>query len=64
MNMESINLSFIDISILGMAIVAGSYTIIGGLSSAINADMIQAFMFPRKATTGFQMFFITTKKEN
>ena len=28
--------------ILIMAIVAGSYTIIGGLSSAINADMIQA----------------------
>ncbi|ADY29054.1 MULTISPECIES: sodium:solute symporter [Cellulophaga] len=28
--------------IIGMAAVAGSYTIIGGLSSAINADMIQA----------------------
>ncbi len=28
--------------ILGMALVAGSYTIIGGLSSAINADVIQA----------------------
>ncbi|APU67654.1 MULTISPECIES: sodium:solute symporter [Christiangramia] len=28
--------------IIGMALVAGSYTIIGGLSSAINADMIQA----------------------
>ncbi|WP_319226279.1 sodium:solute symporter [Draconibacterium orientale] len=28
--------------ILIMAVVAGSYTIIGGLSSAINADMIQA----------------------
>jgi solute:Na+ symporter, SSS family len=28
--------------IIGMAIVAGSYTIIGGLSSAINADVIQA----------------------
>lgn len=28
--------------IIGMAAVAGSYTIIGGLSSAINADVIQA----------------------
>lgn len=28
--------------IIGMAVVAGSYTIIGGLSSAINADVIQA----------------------
>jgi SSS family solute:Na+ symporter len=28
--------------IIGMAVVAGSYTIIGGLSSAINADIIQA----------------------
>lgn len=28
--------------ILIMAVVAGSYTIVGGLSSAINADMIQA----------------------
>jgi len=28
--------------ILGMALVAGSYTIAGGLSSAINADIIQA----------------------
>lgn len=28
--------------ILGMAAVAGSYTIIGGLSSAINADIIQS----------------------
>lgn len=28
--------------ILIMAIIAGSYTIIGGLSSAINADMVQA----------------------
>lgn len=30
--------------IIGMALVAGSYTIIGGLSSAINADMIQALV--------------------
>ncbi len=30
--------------IAGMAIVAGSYTIIGGLSSAINADLIQAII--------------------
>jgi SSS family solute:Na+ symporter len=28
--------------IFGMAVIAGSYTIIGGLSSAINADMIQS----------------------
>lgn len=28
--------------IVGMAIIAGSYTIIGGLSSAINADVIQS----------------------
>lgn len=28
--------------IVGMAIIAGSYTIIGGLSSAINADLIQS----------------------
>lgn len=28
--------------IVGMAVIAGSYTIIGGLSSAINADVIQS----------------------
>src|SRR5690554_766338 len=41
-----IKLIFPDVEIqwiiLGMALVAGSYTIIGGLSSAINADVIQA----------------------
>ena len=30
--------------ILGMAIVAGSYTIVGGLSSIINADVIQSII--------------------
>jgi SSS family solute:Na+ symporter len=30
--------------IIGMAIVAGSYTIIGGLSSVINTEVIQAFV--------------------
>lgn len=30
--------------IIGMAIVAGSYTIIGGLSSVINTEVIQAFI--------------------
>lgn len=30
--------------IVGMAVVAGSYTIIGGLSSVINAEVIQAFI--------------------
>ncbi len=41
-----VKLIFPDIEIqwiiLGMALVAGSYTIIGGLSSAINAEMIQS----------------------
>ena len=30
--------------IIGMALMAGTYTIIGGLSSAINADMIQSII--------------------
>jgi SSS family solute:Na+ symporter len=30
--------------IIGMAVVAGSYTIIGGLSSVINTEVIQAFV--------------------
>ncbi|MCC4226803.1 sodium:solute symporter [Zunongwangia profunda] len=52
--------------IIGMAAVAGSYTIIGGLSSAINADMIQAtiliigsgllFFFALKNIGGWETF--------
>lgn len=45
--------------IIGMALVAGSYTIIGGLSSAINADMIQAGILIIGSSL---LFFFCTKQ--